>query len=185
MNCTQAAKSVALLCADLPVAGLNNFFYLGNRNDFTITEASGVVTGIAAVGGASLYKYEGGDDFANSIQSLVAGGLKPGFTHQLPFIFPSDAQADLQELDNLVGASLIVITNKNGSDGQGTFRLHGKSVGMKPTSVEGDDSNADRDGLPFLTLATPDGKKEPKMPQHVLIGADYDATKTALDALVL
>lgn len=178
--CASLGANVEINCTNEPVPGLNNFAYLYNKDDIASYTASGTAGSISAIVkkttvGLRSYKYTGGNETLNTLYSLVTGGVLNGFQHQFTLIYPNDDEVALDELKKLANAKVVGVTNKNGADGFGTFRVQGRAQGLVMTGLEGDDSNQDRDGLPFVTLTTPEGFKEPRPPIH-LLNTDYPTT---------
>lgn len=183
LTCTTIASSQVINCNNLPVAGNDVFLYLFNLSDKgVVTQTGGVISAITLAGAAVAYKWEGANDFVLSTYSIVTSRILNGFAHRLEIVAPNDSQIALNELKNLANGRVVGITSKFGSV-ENTFRVHGLVHGLQAIEVTGDDSNADSEGLPTVALATPEGKKEPLPPQH-LLDTDYATTLAALEALL-
>lgn len=186
LTCTKISAGATIDCANPPVPGLKDFAYLINSDDITSfsEDASGFISAInLASGGVQAYKFEVGSNSLNSLFNQVPAGVINAFAHQLTLIYPEDDTAAIEELTKLANGNVVAIVNKRGSDGNGTFRVLGKAQGLVSISIEGDDSNSERSGLPFVTLGTDPNFYEPKPPVHFL-ATDYDGSLAALEALL-
>lgn len=182
LTCALIASSQVIDCDDKPVAGLDNFLYLFNLSDKATTpETLGTITAITTLAVNQMFKWEGGNNFVNGTYATVVGNVLNSFTHTLTITAPNDAQLGLNEIQNMANARVIGCVAKFG-DLTPTVRMYGRVHGMVG-DVVGDESSEDNDGLPLVTLSTPPGKREPKLPQHVL-STDYPGTITMLDALL-
>jgi hypothetical protein len=157
-----------------------------NRDDISgfTTESDGSVSAIALKsGGKQAYKFEVGKNALNSLYNQIEAGIINGFAHGLTLIYPQDDQTGINQLGNFANGSFIVVVNKRGSDGNGTFRLLGKTQGLVSTSIEGDDSNSERSGLPFCTLGTDPDFYESLPPVHFFdsVGGTYASTLALLE----
>ena len=185
LTCNTINAGAAINCAVPPVAGTNNIVYLMNKDDVaSITvNSEGTVTAISMKSTKQAYKYETGNTSVNALYALKKSGVLNGFTHTLTIVYPANAETAISNLSKLANSNVIGIVNQRGDDGFGTFRMLGKSQGLIAENIEGDFSNGDRDGLPFVTLATDERFNEKSPPVHVL-NTDYSTTQTDLEALL-
>ena len=183
LTCTNVGADLTLACGSLPVAGLDSYVYLINKSQISaFTEASDIISAITLTsGGSKAWKWTGGNDFINGTYEAIEGRLATQFRHTITLIMPEDSQAALSEINNAANARFVAIVAKNAADGTYTFRVYGKSVGLKLTALTGDESNADTEGLPEVTFSTPENLKEPKTPQHFYDGSAYSSTSTLLE----
>ena len=185
LTCASLSAELAIDCDNAPVPGLDNYGYAFNKSEIaTLAETADVITAITlnAVTGNQAYKFDGANAFINGTYSLITGGILKGFQHNVSVILPKDDQVGLTQLSNLVNAKTTWVLPKFASTDTATFRLYGKVQGLEGSEVSGDESNADTDGLPQITLSTPEGKKESKAPQHFL-DTDYTTSLAALETL--
>ena len=183
--CNTINAGAAIDCDAPPVAGTNNFVYLMNKDDVSTitTDADGTVTAIAMKSTKQAYKYETGNTAVNGLYALRQSGVLNGFGHTMTIIYPENDATAISNLSKLANANVMAIVNQRGDDGFGTFRLLGKTHGLIAENIEGDFSNGDRDGLPFVTLSTDERFNEKSPPVHVL-NTDYATTLSDLEALL-
>lgn len=186
LTCARLGGSVSLNCDNLPVGRLKGTLYIGNRDDATFTVgADNTITGVTMASGTNLYKWEGpeANSFLNGRYEQRTGNLINGFGHFIDAVLLEDDQDALTELSNMNNAKLVAILIKESYNADPTLRVYGNNHGLVMTEIAGDETGADNEGLPGFVLSTPEGVKEALAPQHLLI-TDYDATITALDALL-
>ena len=75
---------------------------------------------------------------------------------------------------------MVAIVEKKwkGTDNENAFKVFGLVHGLEISELT--DNSRENDGTSVITLSTPAGFKEPKVP-HQLLETDYDTTKTAFD----
>jgi len=186
LNCSLLGSALTLSCTAPPLAGLESFIYLFNLADKATAPIAGggddTVTTITLAALATGYKWEGGTDFIQGTYSLATGRVLNGFTHSVQLVVPTDTQAALTEVKNMANGRVFAAVVKRGYT-EKTIRLYGLQHGLEISEVAGDESNTENEGLPSITLSTPEGYKEPLPPQHMLT-TDYATTLAILDALM-
>lgn len=186
LNCSLLGSAQTLSCDTPPLAGLESYIYLFNLADkATVTTVGGGDDTISAITLAATktgFKWEGGTDFITGTYELRASRVVNGFGHSIQITLPNDSQAALTEIKNMANGRIFAAVAKRGS-AENTVRIYGINHGMEISEVSGDESNTDNEGLPLITIATPEGYKEPLPPQHML-STDFATTIAALDALM-
>jgi len=186
LNCSLIGSAQVLDCAAPPLAGLEPFVYLFNLSDKATAPIVGggddTVSTITLAATKTGYKWEGGTDFILGTYSLVTGRVLNGFAHQVQLTLPNDDQSALTEVKNMANGRIFAAVVKRGYT-ENTIRLYGLQHGLEISEVSGDESSTDNEGLPLITLSTPDGYKEPLPPQHML-STDFATTLAILDALI-
>ena len=183
--CNTINAGAAINCLVPPIAGVNNVCYMMNKDDVAsmTTETDGSISAISMKTGKQAFKFETGNTSINGLYTLKKSGVLNGFTHTGTIIYPADDQAAVENLAKFANSNVIMIINRRGEDGFGTFLMLGKSQGLVADNIEGDYSSGERDGLPFVTMSTDEQFNEKKPPVHVL-DTDYATTLTALEALL-
>lgn len=183
LNCSLLGTAQTLSCTTPPLAGLESYIYLFNLAEkATVTSAADVISAITLAATKTGFKWEGGTDFIQGTYELRSSRVVNGFGHSIQITLPNDSQAALSEVKNMANGRIFAAVAKRGS-AENTVRIYGINHGMEITEVSGDESNTENEGLPLITIATPDGYKEPLPPQHML-STDFATTIAALDALM-
>ena len=186
LNCSLLGSALALDCSNPPLGGLESFVYLFNLEDKVsapiVGSGDNTVSTITLAATKLAYKWQGGTDFILGTYDLRTGRVLNGFGHTVQLTVPEDDQDALTEIKNLANGRVVAVVVKRGF-AENTFRIYGLQHGLEVSEVAGDESNTDNAGLPLITLATPDGYKEPLPPQHML-DTDYATTLAILEGLL-
>lgn len=192
MACTiKIAAAVTRDCANLPVAGVDNAsgIVLINKEDLlksgitkNATIPNALLDDIALNSGTQGYKLDGFKRMISYTNPLViAEDSINGVRHTIKFPwFDLSAQGRAELNKVIAGQRFYIVLERNwkGTDEDDAFLFFGIEHGLE--LVELVDESEATDGVPMVTLGTPDGYKEPYLP-HVLLDTDYATTKTAFN----
>ncbi|WP_295674442.1 hypothetical protein [uncultured Mucilaginibacter sp.] len=173
-------------------AGIEDVIYIFNQDDFTLTFDTAnplIVTGITAVGTASIYKFEGTNNSFNTSSKLAKTSVGPRYTEEIDFNiagFSVDIKTQLMAM-GYGRTRAIVINNYNSSDS--AIELFGAVNGLILTDAERSAADETVDGGYKLKLTNPDKLREPYPPRAVSIAptngtATYASSLAAIEALV-
>ena len=173
-------------------AGIEDVVYIFNQDDFTLTYDTAnplIVTGITAVGSASIYKFEGTNNSFNTSSKLAKTPVGPRYTEEIDFNiagFSVDVKAQLMAM-GYGRVCAIAVNNYNSSDS--AIELFGAVNGLILTDAERSAADETLDGGYKLKLTNPDKLREPYPPRAISIPptsgpATYASTIAAIEALV-
>lgn len=146
------------------------------------TVASGKITAIDLETDARGWQFTG---FRNDLKKVddvrdLGVGLK-GFGHAITFVIYERTQAQKDNIEKLCKGRFVAIVENKGKDAD-AFEVYGKDNGME--IVVGPIRNAHENGGFFIiSLVTPDGEAEGKLPQT--LGTSYSNAETVLAALLV
>jgi hypothetical protein len=173
-------------------AGIEDVIYIFNHNDFTLTYSTTnplIVTGLTAVGTASIYKFEGTNNSFNTISKLAKTSVGPRYTEEIDFNV-AGLSVDIKTQLMAMGygrVCAIAVNNYNSSDS--AIELFGAVNGLILTDAERSAADETLDGGYKLKLTSPDKLREPYPPRAISIAptsgtATYATTIAAIEALV-
>jgi hypothetical protein len=173
-------------------AGIEDVIYIFNHNDFTLTYSTTnplIVTGLTAVGTASIYKFEGTNNSFNTISKLAKTSVGPRYTEEIDFNV-AGLSVDIKTQLMAMGygrVCAIAVNNYNSSDS--AIELFGVVNGLILTDAERSAADETLDGGYKLKLTNPDKLREPYPPRAISIAptsgtATYATTIAAIEALV-
>jgi hypothetical protein len=182
------------LAAGEPVtSGIEDVIYIFNQDDITLTYDAAnplIVTGLAAVSSAKVYKFEGTNNSFNAISKLTKTQVGPRYTEEIDFNIAGLSVAVKNQLRAMGYGRIqaIVINNYKASDS--AIELFGAVNGLMLTDAERNAADETTEGGYKLKLTNPDKLKEPYPPRAVSIApqsgtATYASTLAALEALTV
>ncbi|GAB2692507.1 hypothetical protein GCM10027037_14830 [Mucilaginibacter koreensis] len=182
------------LAAGEPVtSGIEDVIYIFNQDEITLTfDAANplIVTGLAAVSSAKVYKFEGTNNSFNAISKLTKTQVGPRYTEEIDFNIAGLSVAVKNQLRAMGYGRVqaIVINNYKASDS--AIELFGAVNGLMLTDAERNAADETIEGGYKLKLTNPDKLKEPYPPRAVSIApqsgtATYASTLAALEALAV
>ncbi|HTH83360.1 MAG TPA: hypothetical protein VL490_10515 [Mucilaginibacter sp.] len=181
------------LGADAPVtSGIEDVIYIFNADEITLTydtENPLIVTGLAAVSTAKIYKFEGTNNSFNSTSKLAKTQVGPRYTEEIDFNIAGlsvDVKAQLMAM-GYGRVRAIAVNNYKSSDS--SIELFGAVNGLILTDAERNAADETVEGGYKLKLTNPDKLKEPYPPRAVSIApgsgsATYASTIAAIEALL-
>ncbi|MBS1532888.1 MAG: hypothetical protein JSU01_21470 [Bacteroidetes bacterium] len=173
-------------------AGIEDLIYIFNQDDITITYDTTnplIITGLAAVSGAKIYKFEGTNNSFSTMSKLAKTSVGPRYTEEIDFNI-AGLSVDIKTQLMAMGygrVKAIAVNNYNSSDS--AIELFGAVNGLILTDAERNASDETIDGGYKLKLTNPDKLREPYPPRAVSIApesgnATYASTLAAIEALV-
>jgi len=182
----------ALGTGDPVTAGIEDVIYIFNQDDITLTYDTVnplIVTGLAAVSSAKVYKFEGTNNSFNTISKLAKTSVGPRYTEEIDFNvagFSVDIKTQLMAMGY---GRVCAITVNNYKSSDSAIELFGAVNGLILTDAERTAADETLDGGYKLKLTNPDKLREPYPPRAVSIppttgGATYASTIAAIEALV-
>jgi hypothetical protein len=173
-------------------AGIEDVIYIFNQSDFTLTYSTTnplIVTGLTAVSGANIYKFEGTNNSFNTTSKLAKTSVGPRYTEEIDFNiagFSVEIKAQLMAM-GYGRVCAIAVNNYNSSDA--AVELFGAVNGLILTDAERSAADETTEGGYKLKLTNPDKLREPYPPRAVSIAptsgpATLATTIAALEALV-
>ena len=176
------------ICAAPPItSGIEDQLLLFNVGDFTFTyDAINplIITNVAAVALAKMYRYNGTNNSFNAVSKMVASSVGPRYTEELDFNIAglsSDIKATLRKM---AYGKVQAIAINNYKNGDSAFELYGAINGLKLKVNERTANDEGLDGGFKLQLANPDKLREPMPPRSVFI-TSYDATLALLTPFIV
>jgi hypothetical protein len=192
MACTtKIAQAIARNCATPNQMGLEQEILLINHADLlkanidlNSSTPNSLIDDITLNSGTQGYMLEGFKKMIRYNNTFVGSQeTSNGVIHTLENIpWYDQSAAGLNELSKLQdGARVYVVVKRifQGVDQESAFRFFGYDYGLELTDfVEASNEN---DGVPLITLGTPDGFKEQYLPR-ILLDTDFATTNTAFAA---
>lgn len=186
MACGNITKGSSADCENLPSSGTRARLILINTDDLAtsngfVEDGDGKITDINVIAGRAGYEFAGFRNDMKNIDGVVqpAVGLNQ-FSHQTSWVIYERTQAQKNNIERLARGRFYAIAELKGQDDNSVILL-GKSVGLE--IVPGDIRNAHENGGMFIiTLKTPEGEYESKLPQTV--GTSYSNAQTIIDNVV-
>jgi hypothetical protein len=166
--------------------------YIFNQDDVTLTFDTTnplIVTGLAAIAGGKIHKYEGTNNSFNTISKLAKTSVGPRYTEEVDFNV-AGLSVDIKRQLQAMGygrVCAIAVNNYNSSDS--AVELFGAVNGLILTDAERSAADETMDGGYKLKLTNPDKLREPYPPRAVSIppttgSATYASTIAAIEALL-
>lgn len=173
-------------------AGIEDVIYVFNQDDITITydpSNSLIITGLAAVGSAKIYKFQGTNNSFSTMSKLAKTSVGPRYTEEIDFNI-AGLSVDIKTQLMAMGygrVKAIAVNNYNSSDS--AIELFGAVNGLILTDAERNAADETIDGGYKLKLTNPDKLREPYPPRAISIApesgsATYASTLAAIEALV-
>ncbi|HWD89915.1 MAG TPA: hypothetical protein VG367_17405 [Mucilaginibacter sp.] len=173
-------------------AGIEDVIYVFNQDEIAITYDPSnplIVTGLAAVGSAKVYKFEGTNNSFSTMSKLAKTSVGPRYTEEIDFNI-AGLSVDIKTQLMAMGygrVKAIAVNNYNSSDS--AIELFGAVNGLILTDAERNTSDETIDGGYKLKLTNPDKLREPYPPRAISIApetgsATYVSTLAAIEALV-
>ncbi|MGZ3757223.1 MAG: hypothetical protein ACXVAY_00805 [Mucilaginibacter sp.] len=177
---------------DPVTAGIEDVIYVFNQNDITLTYDSTnplIVTGLTAVTGAKIYKFEGTNNSFNTISKLAKTSVGPRYTEEIDFNVAGLSVEIKTQLMAMGYGRVCAITANNYKSSDSAVELFGAVNGLILTDAERTAADETMDGGYKLKLTNPDKLREPYPPRAVSIPptsgpATYASTIAAIEALV-
>jgi hypothetical protein len=179
---------------DEPItSGIEDVVYIFNQDDIALTyDVSNplIITGLSAVGGAKIYKFEGTNNSFNTMSKLTKTQVGPRYTEEIDFNIAGlsvDIKAQLMAM-GYGRLRAIAVNNYKSSDS--AIELFGAVNGLILTDAERNAADETLDGGYKLKLTNPDKLKEPYPPRAVSIApesgpATYTSTIAAIEILAI
>jgi len=186
MGCGNITRGGAADCESLPAGGTRARLILINTDDLAtsngfVENGDGKITDINVTPGRAGYEFTG---FRNDMKLVTevatpAVGLNQ-FIHQTAWVIYERTQVQKNNIERMSRGRFYAILELKGQDDDAVVLL-GKSVGIE--AVAGPIFNAHENGGMFtITLRTPEGEYESKLPQTV--GTSYSNAQTIIDNVV-
>lgn len=181
------------LGAAAPVtSGIEDVIYIFNEDDITLTYDTMnplIVTGLTAVGSATIYKFTGTNNSFNSVSKLAKTQVGPRYTEEIDFNIAGLSSSVKAQLMAMGYGRVKAITINNYKAGDSAIELFGAVNGLILTDAERNAADEGVEGGYKLKLTNPDKLKEPYPPRAVSIAPDsgsatYASTLAALEALL-
>jgi len=186
MGCGNITRGSSANCENLPAGGTRARLILINTDDLATSngfteDGDGKITDINVIAGRAGYEFTGFRNDMKNIDEVVnpAVGLNQ-FTHQTSWVIYERTQLQKNNVERLARGRFYDIVELKGQEDDSVILL-GKSVGLE--IVAGPIRNAHENGGMFtITLKTPEGEYESKLPQTV--GTSYSNAQTIIDNVV-
>jgi len=185
MTCIKGVvKSVVSDCSTSGIGGNEIKAWIGNRKEMTPTYDGtnpSLVADLDVVQGKKLFTITGVKKLLNSgFDRVVADDRPDKFTQYFAFQGFSFKAEDVEALDNIEDAVVVVESKDKTDDGDGIFRIFGLKNGLYPSSdtMRANDVN----GARSLELTSLSGQEEPQS-NYTLLKTDYATTLALLVAL--
>jgi len=173
-------------------AGIEDVIYVFNQDEITITYDPSnplIITGLAAVGSAKIYKFQGTNNSFSTMSKLAKTSVGPRYTEEIDFNI-AGLSVDIKTQLMAMGygrVKAIAVNNYNSSDS--AIELFGAVNGLILTDAERNAADETIDGGYKLKLTNPDKLREPYPPRAISIApesgsATYTSTLAAIEALV-
>jgi hypothetical protein len=173
-------------------AGIEDVIYIFNQDDITITYDTNnplIITGLAAVSSAKVYKFEGTNNSFSTMSKLAKTSVGPRYTEEIDFNI-AGLSVDIKTQLMAMGygrVKAIAVNNYNSSDS--AIELFGAVNCLILTDAERNAADESIEGGYKLKLTNPDKMREPYPPRAVSIApesgsATYASTIAAIEALV-
>jgi len=173
-------------------SGIEDVIYIFNQGDITLTYDTTnplIVTGLTAITGAKVYKFEGTNNSFNTMSKLAKTQVGPRYTEEVDFNI-AGLSTDIKTQLMAMGygrVQAIAVNNYKSSDS--AIELFGAVNGLILTEAERNAADETLEGGYKLKLTNPDKMREPYPPRAVSIPpasgpATYASTLAAIEALV-
>lgn len=190
LSCIQGlTEDLPFDCQHKPLKGIENRILLINKKDIDyagslINEDRTIIMRLMLKLGRKGYMAEG-------VKNIFTGGSKPviedgavnGHTHSVNIrLFKNDA-ASFKQINSIVdGAQFVAVveTKWKGPNNTSAFEVLGYDVGLEISADSEGRTYSENDGAYMITLATPNGYKEPRVAYKWLDGS-YAETKELFD----
>lgn len=182
---SKIANDFLLDCANKPVAGLETYAVLINRDDidfdastFDALQANILKTIVLKTGKKGYQVQQMKNSFNGTMWEQVEGDYINGTKHVFAFVNP-DRTAKGKELDGLLlnGKFVAVIVNQTAPD-NGKFEVLGWNTGLKVPTAKHD--YVQTSGVTVVTLASLEQEPDPPYP---FFNTDLATTRTAFETL--
>ena len=182
---SKIANDFLLDCANKPVAGLETYAVLINRDDidfdastFDALQANILKTLVLKTGKKGYQVQQMKNSFNGTMWEQVEGDYINGTKHVFAFVNP-DRTAKGKELDGLLlnGKFVAVIVNQTAPD-NGKFEVLGWNTGLKVPTAKHD--YVQTNGVTVVTLASLEQEPDPPYP---FFNTDLATTRTAFETL--
>jgi hypothetical protein len=172
-------------------SGIEDVIYIFNEDDITLTydpDNALIVTGLTAVSGAKIHKFEGTNNSFNAMSKLAKTQVGPRYTEEIDFNI-AGLSVEIKTQLRAMGygrVKAVVVNNYKGDDS--SIELFGAVNSLILTEAERNAADENLEGGYKLKLTNPDKLREPYPPRAVFIkaGADaatYASTLAAIEAL--
>lgn len=186
------AAGFAIGAAEPVTSGIEDVIYIFNADDITLTYDSTnplIVSGLAAVSSAKVYKFTGTNNSFSSMSKLVKTQVGPRYTEEIDFNIAGLSTAVKAQIQAMGYGRVRAIAINNYKSGDSAIELFGAVNGLIVTDAERNAADETLDGGYKVKLSQPDKLKEPYAPRAVSIPpttgtATYASTLAALEALV-
>jgi len=186
MGCGNITRGSSANCENLPAGGTRARLILINADDLAtsngfVEDGNGRITDINLTAGRSGYEFSGFRNDMKHVDEVVNPevGLNQ-FTHQTAWVIYERTQEQKNNIERLARGRFYAIVELKGADDEACILL-GKSVGIECVAGPIWDSFANG-GMFTITLKTPEGEYESKLPQTV--GTSYSNAQTIIDNVV-
>lgn len=167
-------------CAALVQAGIKDYFYLVNKEDFddnqllTIDGSTNELTALTLASGTQGYKFTVSKGATNIIPTspLRPTTAQDGFDHSLDVRIFDVSQLSVENIEKLRFNKVVAFVPL----ASGKHLLYGRNVGMRISEFEYNPSDGDTGGTLKIILKTPD-EDPPEIHAPLLASTDYDITE--------
>lgn len=189
--CGGITLGAAYDCDSPIVPGVNQKLILGNKDDilsitYDVTTTT-LITGITLkAGGKACYAFQGIRQSLKPQYQFAPQTVIAGYDHQIDFMVFEITQAQKDNLERMGLEKLFaVVENMNAAgNGNSIFEVYGLKAGLELQTNVRIPADTETGGAFSLSLLTsPNGGKEPKMPQSWFI-TNYTTTLAAVTALL-
>jgi hypothetical protein len=186
MSCiTGIAKAITSDCTTSLGGGLEVEAWIGNRKELSPTydgSQGNLLTSLAMVGAATMYKLTGVKDLLNAGHDIVSAEDRPDkFTHFFSFQGFEILASDITNIDDLNDIAVFLELNDKNDTGEGIFVGYGLKKGLwKSTDTR---RWNDINGARNIEMTSRAGKEEPYS-HYVLLDTDYATTRALLESLL-
>ncbi|MFJ1490761.1 hypothetical protein [Capnocytophaga canis] len=183
---SRLGKDLLFDCADKPSAGIEQEVVLINREDIDwagTTKNGNTVTSLTLKSGKSGYKVKGMKKHLTFDSKPVIDEGINGFKHTFHFRVYKNSAEDYEQIDSIfAGANLVAIVERTqkGAQAKNAFEILGLNLGMEASGDSGGLVVSENEGTFLISIATPDGTKEPNSIMKWL-ETDYATTKAKFD----
>lgn len=168
-------------CDVQPIKGLKPKAWAFNRSQLTVTATNNSISALANIGAATGFSIEGFKDFMNAgYDAVVTENMPTMYTHYFSVNLWAATAAEKKNIDK--ADDIIVIVEKNGAQGEGTFLAYGYKNGLWKSSQTRRANDAQ--GVATAEFTSREGMGEEYSEYVVNIGGSYATTLAALNALL-
>lgn len=188
--CGGITIGAAFDCDDPITPGVDQRLILVNKEDisavtYDVTLTS-LITGITLTALKTGFAFQGVRQALNPQYTFVPQTVSVGYDHQVDFMVFDISQAQKDNLEKMAMTKMVAIIENRNTTGNSNsvFEVYGLEVGLDmQTNVRIPADNETAGAFSISLMTSPNGGKEPKMPQSWWL-TNYATTKALVDALL-